>query len=585
MINNERKKSIYLILAVVLLGFSILFSTISYTITYFYSGKDTSTNNSYYIMQVGSQNVKVNKQYLGMGKGDSLDYGYNIPAVAPDGYIINTINKTLNLNTAQALAYFKSRINDYGDSFDGYTVNLNTNITLNEQNSWVPIGFNSTNLSRYFSGTFNGNGHVIYNLTITDNWDYEQYGLFGYLQNATILNLGVFINNVNLNSTSNIKFGGIAGHIQNTTIDNCFVRGNNTNTTANISTSEILYAGGIVGHISQDNATYINNVSNSFSDLNFYVKNTSSTSSSLQSVGGLVGYMLGANITNCYAVNNITTSYSNTSSNNASAGGLVGRILTTSISTISDCFTANTFINSPNGRTGDIVGYSTFATNNCYASVDTKFNYKGNFNYNSATLINPSNFEDVTFFNNASNWSVGSWRATTSVDNLTDISYQYFINSAIGFNFPVGTIFVGDVYYELDDGMPYTIDSLNQTIVNPDTFYALNIIVRNYDSAPVYFRFKVFYSLDGVVKTDGLSLTIGSEIDDNGFTNTFNKDNDGWYVYQSNSSGNFIDSTIADDKTMNMFTGFTLSYDALKDYDDAVFNLYIVCEADTSNFS
>jgi len=67
---------------------------------------------------------------------------------------------------------------------------------------WVPIGT--------FNGTFDGQGYVIRNLTITEN-AYEYNGLFGYAVSAVIKNIGLEDTNINLTSSSSIYAGGICG--------------------------------------------------------------------------------------------------------------------------------------------------------------------------------------------------------------------------------------------------------------------------------------------------------------------------------------------------------------------------------------
>lgn len=102
---------------------------------------------------------------------------------------------------------------------------------------WTPIG---TKDSAFEWGEFDGQGHFITNLTVSD-LSLEYAGLFGYVtDHATIKNLGVF------GEFSGGEYvGGIAGYSENSEITNCFfigtVSGTNTNGIANGDTVKNCY--------------------------------------------------------------------------------------------------------------------------------------------------------------------------------------------------------------------------------------------------------------------------------------------------------------------------------------------------------
>lgn len=102
---------------------------------------------------------------------------------------------------------------------------------------WTPIG---TKDKAFEWGEFDGQGHVIKNLTVNDS-SLEYAGLFGYVtDHATIKNLGV------VGEFSDGKYvGGIAGYSKESKISNCFfigtVSGTNTNGIANGATIENCY--------------------------------------------------------------------------------------------------------------------------------------------------------------------------------------------------------------------------------------------------------------------------------------------------------------------------------------------------------
>lgn len=77
-----------------------------------------------------------------------------------------------------------------------------------------------------FMGVFDGNGHVISNLTVSD-MERNQIGFFNYTQGATIKNLGV--NNIDIKSATSGSYGSqvgsLIGECQSTTIENVAVNG------------------------------------------------------------------------------------------------------------------------------------------------------------------------------------------------------------------------------------------------------------------------------------------------------------------------------------------------------------------------
>ena len=102
---------------------------------------------------------------------------------------------------------------------------------------WIPVG---DGYDSSFTGTFDGQGHVISNLTITGY--YEDAGLFGCVRDGVIKNIG--LENLYINVYANCV-GGICGvAVYSFPISNCF-------TTGSISASSYYYkvvsAGGISG--------------------------------------------------------------------------------------------------------------------------------------------------------------------------------------------------------------------------------------------------------------------------------------------------------------------------------------------------
>jgi len=162
-----------------------------------------------------------------------------------------------------------------GKSFSGEYIKLGNDIEL--ENDWTAIGTEENP----FSGTFNGDGYIISGVRIYSKNDYQ--GLFGYVDNGTIENLGV---NVNISCNKYNYIGGLVGYNDGGTISNSYAISQITGGSSHCS-----YVGGLVGR--NDGGT----ISNSYaiSQITEYVRE----------VDGLVGYnyLYGDNIgtiTNSY---------------------------------------------------------------------------------------------------------------------------------------------------------------------------------------------------------------------------------------------------------------------------------------------
>lgn len=158
-----------------------------------------------------------------------LEEGENsisVTVTAKDGSTVKTYAITITKNvkpqnlsiaTPEELLAFAADVNagKYTDIAD-VTAELSADIDMTGY-TWLPIG-NSTD---YFSGTFNGNGHTISNLTMTHAEAGEYFGLFG-ATTATIKNVNVTgsLHNT-LSGDNGSNFGVIAGLLVDGSISGC----------------------------------------------------------------------------------------------------------------------------------------------------------------------------------------------------------------------------------------------------------------------------------------------------------------------------------------------------------------------------
>ncbi|MCQ2802848.1 MAG: hypothetical protein MJ225_04190 [Bacilli bacterium] len=134
---------------------------------------------------------------------------------------------------------FYSDVQLNNKNFDNETVVLEDNIV-----AYGMVG--SYPQRKSFKGTFDGNNFAIYIAQSSYTYGQEYYGLFGYLQNATIKNLKLGPSNIRVGNNS----GALAGKVVNSKIDR-------VKNYTNITASDGNYIGGICGML-DENSTIIN---------------------------------------------------------------------------------------------------------------------------------------------------------------------------------------------------------------------------------------------------------------------------------------------------------------------------------------
>lgn len=278
---------------------------------------------------------------------------------------------------------------------------------------WVPIGISD---GTRFSGLFDGNGATITGLYIGTSSvpASRQYaGLFGYIglgatvEDISIADTAIYISN----STGDSCIGGVAGINLGGTINGCTVSGTvsavtetnslniggitgrncyvyvsstgigysgivincqNEAAVTGISTSGIMYSGGVVGNQYNNNSSYSAATINSCN----IGEISGHTASSSIAVGGVVGYIpswsVKTKIINCYNTGNIST----TSATNY-IGSIAGSISTNSV--ISSYWLT--------GTASSAVGSGTATTNEMGASSMQASDFIDTLNQN-ATVYN-----------------------------------------------------------------------------------------------------------------------------------------------------------------------------------------------------
>ncbi|MCX8481678.1 MAG: hypothetical protein ORN58_07150, partial [Sediminibacterium sp.] len=233
---------------------------------------------------------------------------------------------------------------------------------------FIPIGINGNNINS-FSGEFFGNGFEIKNLYINRSGVYK--GLFANLSKALISNLGLTMVNIKTNFGNYI--GALAGNASYSNISNCYSTGIiNINDSAEIAK---YYIGGLIGYLSDASIT------NSFS-----LTKIISNSSNNNQVGGLIGAANNTKINNAYSRYNISGSF-----NYSTTAGLIGT--SNGNNTIKNCY-AIANINKANQN------LSTYNFVNNNQSTDSFYNnYTDNYYFSWGTIngrFNVTNYNGFT---------------------------------------------------------------------------------------------------------------------------------------------------------------------------------------------
>lgn len=170
-------------------------------------------------------------------------------ATEPAGYRELT-DGSVEIASAEGLAWFARQVNVQGNRFAGKTVCLTEDIDL-QANEWVPIG-RSPSGKGFFTGVFDGRGHTVSNLWQTETTEESgaslYAGLFGYAWQATIRD--VKIKNTQLEFSgdklvSAIYAGAAAGFANGCVLED--IETVNTAVTCKAVSTFYLHAGGLAG--------------------------------------------------------------------------------------------------------------------------------------------------------------------------------------------------------------------------------------------------------------------------------------------------------------------------------------------------
>ena len=141
----------------------------------------------------------------------------------PDPALMTVVDGWYEVGTPAQLQYISNLVNSGKQDIK---VRLTADIDLSGISYFPPIGALHwpQGPELYFSGTFDGQGHIIYNLSIDKDDPGAETGLFGRLNGATVKNVGIV--NATFKNPHALRAGILAGcAVGPTTISNCFTTG------------------------------------------------------------------------------------------------------------------------------------------------------------------------------------------------------------------------------------------------------------------------------------------------------------------------------------------------------------------------
>lgn len=251
---------------------------------------------------------------------------------------------------------------------------LMANLNLFDYPNWQAIGTSSAP----FTGSFDGNGHVISNMRTTQSNSY--YGLFGYfvptIAYDSIKNLGLVAVEISTSSYG----GGIAGYARNASFSGCFVTGT-------INSYGQTYIGSILGY--GDQRITIDNCY------------TTTTIKGGHQTGGIAGYVgTNSEIRYCYATGSII-------SNSSYVGGIMANSSTT---TVRNCIANNAILVSTSTINRISPSASYRYNNYAWDGMSVNNNYlSGSLNDNNGFNVSSSQLSSFAFYTENSNWNNQAW--------------------------------------------------------------------------------------------------------------------------------------------------------------------------------
>ena len=346
--------------------------------------------------------------------------------------------------------------------------------------------------SHAFKGTIYGNGHVVKNLKIDSTSDYQ--GLFGYVQQATIQDLGVEDANIKGGAYSGI----LVGRAENAKLTNLYATG---------TVSGSSFVGGLVGSL-KDSV-----LEKSYS--------TATVNVSKAAAGGLVGSVVNSTLETVYATGDVNCTASGVGAL-AGTGGLVGTMQ--SGGTIKNAFATGSVTTKSGGFNGGLIGWLTDSSSYTIDTVYATGNVTGSGGTNGG-LIGTINASSVTITNAIYNKnSVSNGVGNGSPDGITGKNFEQMLMKSVMQN----AGFTEDKGWVYKDGATPTFG--NMTVSGGGGKVYLDDTITSFTSGSAYYISsleqlnKLASLVNSGASTAGVSFILENDIDVSAFTTAIGSD-------------------------------------------------------------
>jgi hypothetical protein len=361
------------------------------------------------------------------------------------------------ISDAKELAGFAQLVNN-GNDFRGKTIVLLKDIDLKDWGEWDRIGMasgydaDSGGLKEGgcpFRGIFDGNGKTVKGLYVTRGSESYQ-GLFGYVVNGVVKNVGV----LDLYMNGNRYCGGVVGYLAGGTVENSYSsgelwgydcggvvgsveNGSVVNCYSSVRLVVVDWAGGVVGTQRGGRVTNCYSTGDVGHDpFRCPVQNCIKERTPSQ-IGGVVGLVRGGIVTNCYSTGNVRGQHL--------VGGVVGQLLT---GTVTNCIALNPIVNAQewggrvigfggdayqDGR-GDYKHTDNFAFRNLRNELGTFPDVRGTSTVNGADITLEKILSDSTLDNNftkENGWTLAKGKLPGLLGKPVDIPDHLLKSDAI----------------------------------------------------------------------------------------------------------------------------------------------------------
>lgn len=271
-----------------------------------------------------------------------------------EGYGDN--NSPYLIKSAEDLKFLVNNVNSGTKSYAGKAIRLDTDIRVTAD-EWTPIGIDS----KYFEGTFAGNGHTISG-KLTGTGAAAHFGFFGFTKGATIQNLHIMADVSYACTGKGLEIGGLVGKMFGGKLLYCSTSG-----TVSGSSTGSTTIGGLGGNLCASLLDCTNRADVTLGNTTGYV-------------GGLAGYLRDYDriqlvVQNCVNYGAVSTTVASGTGTFIAMGGIAGMTMKTSEygNTLTDCVNygkvTGALQTSGISYTGGLFGYfggGDIAAHNCF---------------------------------------------------------------------------------------------------------------------------------------------------------------------------------------------------------------------------